>query len=231
MGSEEVYDKDVLDLYDTLVWGFNSPFLWRIAESDIHTLYETNIGNEQHQHAEIGVGTGLFLSKDVSRKCKSITLIDLNQNSLNVCEKRILSSYSSNEEVPTVEKLIADITKEESLSSHKGQYDSVAANFLFHCLHGSDLQDKRSAFSNCASLLSTDGVFIGSTILGKEMVDDSEAAGDISLNVLENYNDWGIFGNLGDSFDDLENLLGELFHVVEVKRIGYCGVWSARGRK
>lgn len=158
-------------------------------------------------------------------------MIDLNQNSLNVCEKRILSSHSSNEEVPTVEKLIADITKEESLSSHKGQYDSVAANFLFHCLHGSDLQDKRSAFSNCASLLSTDGVFIGSTILGKEMVDDSEAAGDISLNVLENYNDWGIFGNLGDSFEDLENILGELFRDVEVKRIGYCGVWSARGRK
>jgi hypothetical protein len=215
---------------DTLVWGFNSPFLWRISESDIHTLYKSNISTN---HVEIGVGTGLFLAKDVSSKCNSITLMDLNPNSLNVCEKRILTSYESSEteSAPTVNKVVADITKEDSLHTHVGQHNSVAANFLFHCLHGTSLYDKRLAFANCASLLSPDGVFIGSTILGKEMMDDAEAAGRTPLGVLQRYNDWGIFGNSGDSFADLENILRELFTEVDLKMIGYCGVWTARGPK
>lgn len=210
---------------DTLVWGFNSPFLWRISESDIHSLYSANIGRN---HAEIGVGTGLFLDKDVSSKSMSITLMDLNHNSLNVCEKRILSSYNEGEQAPNVNKLIIDIVGENSFSSQKGQYDSVAANFLFHCLHGTTLQDKLSAFKNCASLLSPDGTFFGSTILGNDMINDADGAGEISLGVLQSYNDWGIFGNLGDSFDELEAVLNGLFHEVELKRIGYCGVWTAR---
>lgn len=213
---------------DTLEWGFNSPFLWRIAESNIHSLYSNNVGAK---HAEIGVGTGLFLSKDALSTCKSVTLMDLNQNSLNVCEKRILSSYLTDNRAPNVNKLIADITTEVSLASHKQKYDSVAANFLFHCLHGSSLNDKQPEFKNCAALHSSNGAFFGSTILGKEMTDDAEAAGEISLNVLKNYNDWGIFGNMGDSFKDLESILNELFSDVEVKKVGFCGVWSARGPK
>ena len=64
---------------DSLVWGFNSPFLWRIAEQDIRSLYVSNI---RQKHAELGVGTGLFLTKDVSKSCQSVTLMDLNRNSL-----------------------------------------------------------------------------------------------------------------------------------------------------
>jgi hypothetical protein len=153
--------------------------------------------------------------------------MDLNQNSLNVCEKRILASNTD----ACVTKSIVDITKKDSIISHRGQYDSVAANFLFHCLHGSKMHDKFYPFQNCASLLSTNGVFLGSTILGKEMSNDAERAGEISLNVLHSYNEWGIFGNLGDSLVDLENVLKELFREVELKRIGYCGVWTARGPK
>lgn len=228
MGSEQVYDADVLELYDTLVWGFNSPFLWRISESNIHDLYSSNISSN---HAEIGVGTGLFLGKDVSCKSKSITLMDLNQNSLNVCEKRILRCFNEGEKAPNVNKLIVDIVKEDSSSPQKGLYDSVSANFLFHCLHGNSLQDKISAFKNCASLVSSEGVFFGSTILGKEMLNDVDGAGETSLGVLNNYNDWGIFGNLGDSFDELETILNELFNEVDLKKVGFCGVWTARGPK
>lgn len=157
--------------------------------------------------------------------------MDLNHNSLNVCKKRIISCYNDKNNVPTVDKLVIDITESESLAAYKEQYDSLAANFLFHCLHGSSLRDKVSAIKNCASLLSSDGVFIGSTILGKDMLDDADRAGETSLGVLKNYNEWGIFGNLGDSFEDLQQILNESFQYVDLKKIGYCGVWSARHPK
>lgn len=219
---------------DSLVWGFNSPFLWRIAEQDIRSLYVSNI--RQH-HVEIGVGTGLFLTKDVSNSCQSVTLMDLNRNSLNVCENRIMASYETDNDkakTPEINKLIVDVTSSDHdflLTSHKGQYQSVAANFLFHCLHGSSMLDKFQSFQNCASLLGRDGVFIGSTILGKEMLVDAGRAGEMPLKVLHTYNDWGVFGNLGDSFEDLENVLKDLFLEVELKKVGYCGLWKATGPK
>ncbi|KAL7517478.1 hypothetical protein ACHAWX_002393 [Stephanocyclus meneghinianus] len=148
-----------------------------------------------------------------------------------------MASYETDTDkakTPKLNKFIVDITSSEHdflLTSHTGQYQSVAANFLFHCLHGSSILDKFQSFQNCASLLGRDGVFIGSTILGKEMLLDAGRAGEIPLKVLHTYNDWGVFGNLGDSFEDLENVLKDLFLEVELKKVGYCGLWKATGPK
>ncbi len=225
-----------IDVDDTLVWGFNSPFLWRIQEQEIHSLYEANICRN---HCEIAVGTGLFLtSPGVSNTSRKMTLIDLNENSLETCEDRIQHSHSPETKIVTdVTTIVADITappgEESVLTPLKGKYQSVAANFLFHCLHGSNLLDKLDAFQNCASLVDPeDGVFFGSTILGAEILKDSENAGKTTMHVMENFNHWGVFGNFGDSYEDLEYILKEMFCDVELKRVGYCGVWRAsRPRK
>lgn len=85
---------------DVLVWGFNSPFPWRIKQNDVTSLYKTNIAAN---HCEFGVGTGMFLSKDISKKCKTITLIDFNINSLQSCERRVQETYNvdrSNAKMP-----------------------------------------------------------------------------------------------------------------------------------
>lgn len=183
------------------------------------------------------MGTGLFLTNEVTTNCVEIALMDLNQNSLNVCENRILDSYKNNASMtdtnPNVTKLIADIktTNRSASPINKGQYQSLSANFLFHCIHGPDLHSKLSAFQNCASLLTTDGVFIGSTILGNEMLHDPQGAGETALGVLRHYNKVGIFGNLGDSYADLERILNGLFKEVDLRMIGYCGVWIARNPK
>jgi len=239
MTSEQVYNPGLLDTCDALVWGFNSPFLWRITQEDVKSLYKSNISKH---HCEIAVGTGLFLSKDVSNVCKTITLIDLNENSLQSCEKRIQSTYLNcgkgvdNDNTPVISKLVADIMvppeEDSSLSPLKGKFQSVGANFLFHCLHGSNFPDKAIAFRNCASLLDPqDGVFFGSTILGKEMLHDKMNAGKTVMQVLHNFNESGVFGNLGDLMEDLECLLEEIFADVEVWRVGYCGMWAARNPK
>ncbi len=218
---------------DVLVWGLNSPFFWRITLEDIRSLYKSNISQN---HCEIGVGTGLLLSKDVSNVCKAITLIDLNDNSLNSCEERIQSTYSYEGETPNISKLVADIMvppdEESVLTPKRGTFQSVGANFLLHCLHGSSLRDKEVAIRNCASLLDPKaGVFFGSTILGKEMVLDERNAGETAMQVLTSFNESGVFGNTGDSMEDLEHILKEIFDEVTIWQVGYCGVWTARNPK
>ena len=187
------------------------------------------------------MGTGLFLSEDVSRACNSIKLIDLNENSLDSCEKRIQSTYSGEaggdaEDGPSISKLVADIMvipeEKSSLTHLQGTFQSVAANFLLHCLHGSNLHEKENAIRNCASLIDPEnGVFFGSTILGKEMVSDEKNAGETAMHVLCRFNDAGVFGNLGDSMEDLEFVLKNNFDDVDVWNVGYCGVWAARNPK
>ncbi|KAL3769887.1 hypothetical protein ACHAWU_007093 [Discostella pseudostelligera] len=260
--SEGVYNPELLKLYDALVWGFNSPFLWRITQNDISSLYEMNAS--PHNHCEIAVGTGLFLSELVALpSMKHIALLDLNENCLRVCEERIkdvchrrhhhqLNDTPDNvASVPDVSKLLVDIMMspqtnndpmkggddgvhilQSPLTPIRGKFQSVGVNFLFHCLHGSNLYDKMHAFHNCASLLDPqDGVFFGSTILGKEMLDDEPNAGETAMHVLRAFNDMGVFGNLGDSFQDLEDILTVIFEDVDVYRVGYCGVWMARHPK
>lgn len=236
---------------DALVWGFNSPFLWRITQRDITSLYRSNLS--RNNHCEIAVGTGLFLTNDMMlSSMNKITLLDLNDNCLRVCEERIkdVCNRTDASSLPAVSKLLVNImtptrrtttttnddgnevidpTPATPLASMCGKFQSVGANFLFHCLHGSSLYDKIDAFRNCASLLDPiDGVFFGSTILGKEMLDDEMNAGETAMHVLRQFNTVGVFGNMGDSFQDLKDILTETFEDVDLNRIGYCGVWTAR---
>lgn len=60
------------------------------------------------------------------------------------------------------------------------------------------------------------------------MLEDEKDAGETALRLLRTFNSMGVFGNMGDSFQDLENILLEIFEDVKVTRIGYCGVWTAR---
>ena len=250
-----LYESD-----DALVWGFNSPFLWRITQNDISSLYNKNASRH---HCEIAVGTGLFLS-EVIPSMDDITLLDLNANCLRVCEERIKEVYHRNllnndnghdnvASLPAVSKLLIDIMSPppptygagyedggsqpdqypsslfSPLTPLHGKFQSVGANFLFHCLHGSSLYDKIHAFRNCASLIHPkEGVFFGSTILGKEMLEDETNAGETAMRVLRDFNTVGVFGNMGDSLQDLEDIFLDMFEDVDVSRIGYCGVWTAR---
>ena len=232
--SASVYSERNLSIYDNLVWKFNSPALWRIRKRDITNLYESSTGQN---HCEIAVGTGLFLRDFIRDQEKSsmhlsqLTLMDLNENTINVASKRIsLEALKVGKEIQFSSELV-DITQPESIPDYlKGLYDSVAANFLFHCLHGEGLTcpNKYNAFNNIASLVNPDhGIFFGSTVLGKELLDDAETAGRGAVNIIKNFNEVGIFGNEGDTMQDLEKILRELFHEVDVYRLGYCGVWKA----
>ena len=74
-------------------------------------------------------------------------------------------------------------------------------------------------------------MFFGSTILGKDLLDDSAQAGPHAAATIRHYNEIGIFGNSGDSFEDIIAVLEDLFIDVSVFKVGYCAVWLAKNPK
>jgi len=230
--SEAVYTPATLELYDAIVWEFNAPFHWRIRPQQVEDFYRIGLMSSQ-RHCEVAVGTGLFLRQWATTKTRQppkleqVTLMDLSVSSLESCYNRLQEVDLFQHHV-NVHKVQANIL--EPPPSHLcGNFDSVAANFLLHCLHGNSMQDKKAAIQSCATLLNPiHGVFFGSTILGKALDADAEAAGPYAISTNVVYNKLGIFGNRGDSFDDLATILKECFHSVAIWRIGYCAVWIAR---
>jgi len=226
--SEAIYNPKVLEMYDNIVWKFNSPALWRIRKDDAYQLYKDCIGEK---HCEIGVGTGLFLKDYVldqdTPKQLSLALCDLNNNTLDMAEQRIKESAEASGKIIDLKTAIVDITNPGSIPTEmQHSYDSVAANFLLLCLHGGGLHDKVAGVQGCAALVKHDGWFFGSTLLGRDLLDDADNAGPAAIRTMEFYNEIGIFGNKGDSMEDLESVLKEVFAEVEVWRVGYCGAWS-----
>lgn len=237
--SEAVYTAATLDAYDAMVWDFNAPFHWRIHRDDIAALYEQGLQGSE-RHCEVAVGTGLFLrswanATGSNERCmQHLTLMDLSTSSLERCHQRLQQvdyfDNNHNNHNVTIERVPANILKSPD-TTLQGQFNSVAANFLLHCLHGKSLLDKRSAVESCAALLQKDGVLFGSTILGKDLLQDDIVAGPHAIATNQLYNDLGIFGNIGDTFSDMSTILEDSFQEVAIYKVGYCAVWLARNPK
>jgi 2-polyprenyl-3-methyl-5-hydroxy-6-metoxy-1,4-benzoquinol methylase len=230
--SDAVYTSSVLDAYDVCVWDFNSPFLWRIWPEEVQGLYDDCLVHST-KHCEIAVGTGLFLRNLDSHSIanlRQITLLDLNPEALTQCQNRIEDhryEYKNDVEIDSRVLDIFDPPPAELI----GTYDSVGVNFLLHCLHGKNIKEKAIVLRNCGSLLTKDGIMFGSTILGKDIMSEDSTTGGVgkaALTTLRDYNKLGIFGNEGDSYQDLATVLNELFEDVELYRVGFCGVWKVR---
>jgi hypothetical protein len=227
---DAVYTPSVLSDYDQLIWGFNCPFLWRIHMEEIKGLYNDCLLRSS-RHAEVGAGTGLFLRElNVPDSLVEISLLDSNYNSLEACQRSLVSHphYEySRVQFRTVHASILEPPPYEM----RDRYDSVAANFLLHCLPGGT-KACWAAVENLSTLLNPrGGVMFGSTLLGQAITDDAERAGPAAVETLHVYNDAGIFGNLHHNYRDLSRMLHDAFDDVEIWRAGYCAVWKARQRR
>jgi ubiquinone/menaquinone biosynthesis C-methylase UbiE len=180
-----IYSKPVLSVYDLYVLGFSNTFVWRCASHLILDFYNEHISVN---HLDVGVGTGYFLDK-----CKfpthhaMIALADLNTNSLQATKKR-LQRYN-----PTVH--IANVL--DPLRIEPADFDSIALNYLLHCLPG-NLLDKGSVFRNLRPLLNHNGVVVfRTTILGRSVKQNLLAKA-----LMQVYNSKGIFCNIDDHAAD-----------------------------
>ncbi|QDT66563.1 class I SAM-dependent methyltransferase [Calycomorphotria hydatis] len=207
---QAVYTPRMLKLYDFIVHGVSNRWIWRCPTARLHELYQ-QVGES---HADIGVGTGLFLDRcrfpvDEPR----VMLIDLNQDCLTAASQRI-ARYQPKTVVANVLKTPLPIDE---------QFDSVGLMYLLHCLPGSMNEKGPVVFENAKQLLKPGGVLFGATLLGQGVPRNWFAK-----RLMATYNRKGIFSNTEDSPEALEAALRERFEEVTVELVGCAAIFTAR---
>jgi len=206
---QAVYSNLVLAIYDFYVLGVSNHLIWKCPTQWLLDNYNENISSK---HLDVGVGTGYLLDKcqfPVSEP--EVSLLDLNQNSLDVTAKRISRhnpvSYRHNVFDP--------------MPFDGPQFDSIGMNYLLHCLPGT-MESKSVVFDNLLEVLNPGGVIFGSTLVA-----DEERQGWAARKLMAIYNRKGIFSNREDSTEALEKVLSERFSEYSLDRVGCAAIFSA----
>jgi SAM-dependent methyltransferase len=208
---QRVYTPVILRAYDVLVLGFSNRFVWRCRSSNMLARYDRFVGR---RHLDVGVGTGWFLDRcRWPVEAPRITLLDLNENPLSVASRRIRRYAPA-----TVRANVLD-----PLELGNARFDSVAANYLFHCLPGGLEWKSATVASNLRPYLDSGGVFFGSTILGRGVAHNRLGRGLMRL-----YNRKGIFSNVEDDRRGLEQGLASQLTDVEVEVSGAVALFAGR---
>jgi hypothetical protein len=208
---QRIYTPIVLRVYDVLVLGLSNRFAWRCRSGTMLERYDRHVGA---RHLDLGVGTGWFLDR-----CRwpveqpEITLLDLNENSLSMAARR-LRRYAPR----TVRANVL-----EALPLGDARFESVAANYLLHCLPGPLASKTATLAATVRPHLEPDGVLFGSTILGR-----GGAHTRLGRRLMRVYNAKGIFSNADDDVRGLEHGLASRFQDVEVDVVGAVALFVAR---
>ena len=208
---QRVYTPLVLRGYDLFVLGFSNRFVWRCRSSRMLARYDRYVGA---RHLDVGVGTGWFLDRcSWPVEAPQITLLDLNENSLSAASKRIHRFAPT-----TVQANVLDPIDLGGLS-----FDSIAANFLFHCLPGTLAWKAATVASNLRPALASGGVLFGSTILGRGVQHNV-----LGRRLMRLYNRKGIFSNTEDDLQGLEQGLATQLTDVEIEVVGAVALFAGR---
>ena len=206
---QAIYGPLVLRLYDQLVLGLTSSLFWGCPKHRMQRHYDRHLSG---MHCDIGVGTGYFLEHGrFPVPDPSITLVDLNENSLSKAAERI-QRYSPR-------RLRANVL--EPLPLPEGTFGSVGMNHLLHCVPGAIEQKGRTVFSHVRRLLRPGGVMFGSTILTQGIPVPAHTRALIAA-----YNRRGIFHNTEDSLDGLRGALEDSFESHELRLVGVVALFA-----
>ncbi len=204
---QAVYSRRVLGIYDILVLGLSNRWIWKCPTKHLLEHYNRYLSSN---HLDVGVGTGYFLDRCVfPSDSPRLALMDLNENSLEFAARRV-RRYS-----PAVHRQNAL----ESIPAEIGTFDSIAVNYLLHCLPGS-LEEKSAVFDNLSRLMTDGGVLFGSTLLH-----DGVARNAMAKKLMAAYNRKGIFSNEGDSLDGLDRVLEQRFPRYSIDVVGCCAIF------
>jgi ubiquinone/menaquinone biosynthesis C-methylase UbiE len=206
---QAVYSKSVLNMYDLYVHVLSNRFLWQCPSRYILNLYNSNVSAN---HLDVGVGTGYFL--DLCRfpsDTPRLTLVDLNPECLRFTAKRI-SRYD-----PTL--VHGNVL--EPIDIQGAPFDSIALNYLLHCLPGT-IQSKECVFHHLKKHLSSGGILFGATILGADV-----PRGRLAVAFMRSYNAKRIFCNLNDDLAGLRAGLRRAFSKVVIDLRGCVALFSA----
>lgn len=207
-----VYNKAMLAVYDLYVLQLSNSLAWRCPRGRMLENYDQNLGAT---HLDIGPGTGWYLrNATFPVDSPAVTLMDLNSNTMEMTSRRLA------ERNITATTHVGSIL--QPISSDLGRFDSVAANFVFHCVPGT-WAEKGVAVEHIAAVVADTGVFFGSTILSKGVKQNIAAK---TLSALYN-GPIKSFHNRKDDLDGLKIALEKAFGKVHIDVVGSVAIWSA----
>jgi SAM-dependent methyltransferase len=201
------YSPLLLNVYDPIVIGFVSWFVWHCPADPILDNYRQHV---RDNHLDVGPGTGYCIDKSGLPDGSRVTLVDPNGDVLRHASRRL-----NRLDITAVE---ADVLKPLPV---QGPYDSAALNLVIHCLPG-PLSRKALAVANIAATLAPDGVLFGASVLGR-----SGRHSWLARRVLSAFNKRGAFDNLDDTVDGLREILSDSFEHVELETVGSVAIFSA----
>lgn len=207
-----VYSSSFLGMYDWWALGTISTYAWRCKVLEhLVPFFQQNVGKEL---LDIGVGTGYYLSHANLAPDVSVTLLDLNQNSLDAAKARLGREGT--------ECWVHDITKPLPM---KTRFDSMSMFYLLHCMPG-PIERKTAIFANVKNHLTSDGVVFGATILGQGVRHNL-----LGRTVMYVFNKRGVFDNRGDNEAAIVQALRENFEIVDTRIVGKILIFKGKKPK
>ena len=202
------YNELLLRLYDPLVLGPISRYVWRCPAELGVRMYRQHI---RPNHLDVGPGTGYFIDHAGLPAGSAVTILDPNPSVLRYVSRRLRDL-----DVTAVE---ADVLKP---LPPIGPFGSAGFNAVLHCLPG-PIDRKAVAVANIASVLAPDGVLFGASVLGRATRHTR-----VGRAMLTAFNRRGVFDNLDDTKDGIAEILRRSFGQVEIDTCGGLAIFVAR---
>ena len=215
------YDPFMLKyIYDAFVLRFTASYAWCCPVSTIlQPLFNKHMTTSRAT-LDIGVGSGFYLEHAPFSPDTTVTLLDLNHNSLKRASDRLHEAH------PAVQykSVYADVMDPATCSAGKlgGPFDSISLMYLLHCLPG-PAAGKAATLVRLRHLLTKEGTLFGCTNLGKGV-----ELNWIARAVLALYNSSGVFENYEDDAESFVQPLKEAFEIVEWKVVGTTLIFEAK---
>lgn len=201
------YTPTFLRIYDAVILGVLTRFVWRCPTPRLVAEYRRHIRNG---HLDVGPGTGYFIERSGLANGARVTLLDPNPNVLDYASRRLARLDVTAVEANVLEPLPV-----------AGPFSSAALHGVLHCLPG-PLARKAPAVANVAAVLAPDGVLFGMSILAS-----SEPQSWLARRMLASVNRRGTFDNLDDTADGLREILAASFETVELQTVGSAAIFAA----
>ena len=201
------YNQLLLRLYDPLVLGPISRYVWRCPAELGVGMYREHI---RPNHLDIGPGTGYFIAHAGLPAGSRVTILDPNPTVLRHVTRRL-----GDLDVSAVE---ADVLKPLPVA---GPFASAGLNAVLHCLPG-PMDRKATAVANIAAVLAPDATLFGATVLGMSTPHTRVGRG-----ILKAFNRRGAFDNLHDTEEGLAQILEQSFRKVQIETCGGLAIFTA----
>ncbi len=211
-----VYNRRTLALYDWWVLGVSNSHIWQCPTSKLEEFYREHLSPN---HLEVGAGTGYFLEKCLPPLAEvetRVAMLDINRDCLDTASARI-------------EDYRPELYQEDILEPFEipeGGFDSIAMNYLLHCLPGKLEEKAGIVLDNLLPNLNEGGVLFGSTILGDDIKRPL-----LARVLMRHYNSKGIFSNSKDDLGSVMEALSARFRTFNVEVCGCVVMFWGKGRK